>query len=379
VKIAFYAPMKPPTSPVPSGDRLIGRLLIKALADAGHTVELMSRFRSFDGVGSAARQRRLQAIGLKLANRIARRQLKHPVVERPKLWFTYHLFHKAPDWIGPQVAKQLSIPYVVAEASYAPKQAGGPWETGHASVRCALAGTDLVIGLNRQDASCVIPCLAAPDRYKSLRPFLESTPFEKAREKRAFFRDSIVQELGLDAGILWLLTVAMMRPGDKIQSYEILAKALSSIAEENWILLIAGSGPQETQVQSLFSELTGRVFWLGKLKPQQLAGFYAAADIFAWPAVKESPGMCFLEAQAAGIPVVGSDYGGIPDIVINGKTGLLARHLDIADFAACVKSVLTDKDRRHAMGVAAANNISENHKLATAGQQLNVLLSTLVR
>ena len=44
----------------------------------------------------------------------------------PELWFTYHLYHKAPDWLGPRIAGALGIPYVVAEASFAPKQAGGP-------------------------------------------------------------------------------------------------------------------------------------------------------------------------------------------------------------------------------------------------------------
>ncbi len=75
MKVAFYAPMKPPTSTAPSGDRLIGRLLMNALHSAGVSVELMSQFRSYEGKGDLDRQKRLQSIGQKLADRMVPRLL----------------------------------------------------------------------------------------------------------------------------------------------------------------------------------------------------------------------------------------------------------------------------------------------------------------
>src|SRR3546814_1683340 len=56
-----------------------------------------------------------------------------PARQRPQLWFTYHLYYKAPDWIGPKVARALRIPYVVAEASVAYKRASGPRSEEHTS------------------------------------------------------------------------------------------------------------------------------------------------------------------------------------------------------------------------------------------------------
>ena len=67
--IAFYAPMKPPDHPAPSGDRRIARLLIQALERAGHRVELASRFCSRDPQGDPERQSRLSRIGQGLARR----------------------------------------------------------------------------------------------------------------------------------------------------------------------------------------------------------------------------------------------------------------------------------------------------------------------
>src|SRR5689334_23157095 len=180
MRIAFYAPLKPPNHPVPSGDRRMARLLIAALQAAGHDVEIASVLRSRDGAGSPVRQRRIAALGSRLAARYVR-QVRAGRRPRPDLWFTYHLYHKAPDWIGPDVAEALSIPYVAAEASIAPKRAGGPWDLGHRQAVRALGRADVVIGLNSADRACVLPFLADPGRWAGLPPFIDAAPFAAAR------------------------------------------------------------------------------------------------------------------------------------------------------------------------------------------------------
>ena len=86
MRIAFYAPLKPPSHPVPSGDRRLARLLIDALGHGGHEVELAAVFRSREGAGDAARQDRLQHLGEKLAARLIRRYRARPPAARPALW-----------------------------------------------------------------------------------------------------------------------------------------------------------------------------------------------------------------------------------------------------------------------------------------------------
>src|SRR5918992_973730 len=107
MRIAFYAPMKPPDDTVPSGDPRMARLLMGALAYAGHEVELASRFRSRDGTGIWLRQDRLRHLGGMLASRLVTRYRARAERERPRAWFTYHLYYKAPDWLGPHVTRQL--------------------------------------------------------------------------------------------------------------------------------------------------------------------------------------------------------------------------------------------------------------------------------
>ena len=104
MRVAFYAPLKAPDHPVPSGDRALARLFVAALTRAGETggwsVEVASQFRSFDGAGDADRQERLRRIGTRIAGRLADAYRERPAARRPRLWFTYHLYHKAPDWLG---------------------------------------------------------------------------------------------------------------------------------------------------------------------------------------------------------------------------------------------------------------------------------------
>lgn len=95
MRIAFHAPLKPPDAPTPSGDRRVARLLIAALRTAGHTVEIASRLRTRDGAGSPTRQARLAALGERLASRYVR-SVRDGRRARPDLWFTYHLYYKAP-------------------------------------------------------------------------------------------------------------------------------------------------------------------------------------------------------------------------------------------------------------------------------------------
>src|SRR5437899_11252323 len=169
MRIAFYAPLKPPDHAVPSGDRQIARLFVEALRQGGHQPVVASRLRSFDGAGDARHQARIAALGQRTAKRLVKRWRERPETA-PELWFTYHLYYKAPDWLGPAVSAALGIPYVVAEASHAAKREQGPWAIGHRAVEQALRRADAVIGLNSADRAGAMPLLRHPQPWFALPP-----------------------------------------------------------------------------------------------------------------------------------------------------------------------------------------------------------------
>src|SRR5439155_3337026 len=184
MRIAFYAPLKPPDHPVPSGDRRVAQLFLDALRLAGHDPFVASRLRSFDASGDPARQARLAALGRRTVARLLHRWQKTPEAA-PGLWFTYHLYYKAPDWLGPAVSAALGIPYVVAEASHAAKREQGPWAIGHRAVEQALRRADAVIGLNSADRAGVMPLLRHPQRWFALPPFLDARRYSARRPRAA--------------------------------------------------------------------------------------------------------------------------------------------------------------------------------------------------
>lgn len=94
-----------------------------------------------------------------------------------------------------------------------------------------------------------------------------------------------------------------------------------------------------------------RVHFRGEVSEPELRGFYAACDLFVAPSRFESFGLIFLEAMTFGKPVVGCRVGGVPEVVEDGVTGLLAAP-DAASLEACLAALLEDADRREAMGRA---------------------------
>ena len=366
-RIAFYAPLKPPDHPVPSGDRMMARALIAALTLAGHEVTIVSRFRTYDA-GDPARQTRLRDAGARLVERLLRRFAR---AASPELWFTYHLYHKAPDWLGPAVAARLRIPYFVVEASFAPKQAGGKWDLGHRAVADAIGRADRVFQPNPLDAECVRPLLRSQDRLVLLRPFLDVAQFRGRGGIRAQARAHFARAHGLDPQEPLLLTVAMMRADQKLASYRCLADALSELQDLPWRLIIAGEGPAEPQVRAAFARLGERTVWFGALDRGSLRRLYEAADLFVWPAIKEAWGMALLEAQAAGLPVVAGRSSGVATIIADRETGLLPPMGDAGTFAAAVRSLLLDPRSLEQMRAAALRRTECHHDIRVAAELLD--------
>lgn len=375
MRIAFYAPLKSPTHATPSGDRRVAGLLMQALRHAGHRVDLVSDFRSFEAEGDARRQADLRAQGMQWMQRLVAGWQSGPRDARPELWFTYHVYYKAPDWLGPGASAALGIPYVIAEASFAPKRAGGPWALGHEAARDAIVRADLVLAPTRHDMECLRPLLAAPERIVQLPPFLDVQPFLAALKSRDAHRVRLAHGHQLNPALPWIGAAAMMRPGDKLASYRELAAVLGRLGDLPWQMVVAGDGPSRADVVAAIERAApARARYLGELSGADLAGAYAACDLFIWPAVNEAYGMAMLEAQAAGVPVVSCAVRGVPDVVCDGETGLLLPSHDPQALAAAARALLLDSDRRRAMGARAQAWVAGERSLDAAAAFLDSAL-----
>jgi glycosyltransferase involved in cell wall biosynthesis len=362
-RILFFAPLKAPDHPTPSGDRTMGRLIVRALKRAGFEVELASRLRTRIAAPGLSAQYAKRDKCFAAADRLIARERRKPRAQRARAFFTYHLYYKAVDWIGPRVADALDIPYLVAEASHAPKRAGDEWAFNHAGAEAAIGRADAIFCLNPNDKEC-LALAAQKKRLIDLPPFLDLKRFAPEVPDHAAARAALARKWKLDDAPPWLLAVAMMRAGDKLASYRVLAEALRRAKLKRPILLVGGDGDARRAVTDAFAGAPCKVAFLGKIAPEQLAPLYAAADLMVWPAINEAFGMALLEAQACGLPVLAGASGGVPGIVADGKTGFLVPPGDAAAFAAALRRALTHDLKE--LGHAARRKVERRHDIAAA-------------
>ena len=367
-QIAFYAPLKSPLHPTPSGDRKIARLFISALQQAGFEVDLASSLRSFDKHGEPLRQRRMVALAQREARRILRRWQR--IGFHPRVWFSYHLYYKAADLIGPIICKILDIPYVLAEASWAKKRAEGPWALYHSHVDQALQLAAKVICINPIDRLALEKFYL--DRAQS--PIVGLAAFiADAADVTKEPRHSIAKRYQLEPQLPWLITIAMMRQGDKFSSYQRLSQVIQQLRQPCQ-LLIVGDGVEREQVNALFAKLPN-VRYAEVLSSSQIQQLLPHCSILVWPAINEALGMVFLEAQQAAVAVVAGDQGGVSSIIKNRHSGLLLPAENSQMMAEAIDDLLLDEPRLSQMQRAAKHYVATEHSISSAAKTLCIILN----
>ncbi len=149
---------------------------------------------------------------------------------------------------------------------------------------------------------------------------------------------------------------------------EYLIRAIPLVLEKlpNSKLLIVGDGPEKEKLTNLTKKLNLEeyVIFVGKLRLEDLPKFYATADVFVGPSIvtekgdTEGLGIVFLEAIASGTCVIGSNVGGIPDIIKHNKTGLLVEQKNPKQLAHSIVSLLKNKKLQKKLNKNAIRHIS---------------------
>jgi len=169
-------------------------------------------------------------------------------------------------------------------------------------------------------------------------------PYNKGEEKRHF---------GLPEDKISILFVADSL-NDKRKGFEILQKALPFVDLSKTQLITIG-GTNSLPTQSVH---------LGKINDDHLlAKAYSAADIFVIPSLQDNLPNTVLEAMACATPVVGFNTGGIPDMVINNETGLLANVGDEKALASKINYLINNPEQRKNMGVLGRKLVEEKFGL----------------
>ncbi len=142
---------------------------------------------------------------------------------------------------------------------------------------------------------------------------------------------------------------------------------------------MAGSGDDLSRLkqQARNSKAEERVHFLTDLSRKELAACYAAAEIFALPSTGEGFGLVFLEAMAFGKPVIGANVGGIPDVVENGREGLLIEPTTKA-ISAALRRLLSDSRLREELGARGKQRVNREFTFESFQRKLLAILSEIV-
>ncbi len=149
---------------------------------------------------------------------------------------------------------------------------------------------------------------------------------------------------------------------------DMVIKSLPEIIEEfpNLVYLIAGDGPSKAHLEELVKKfnLEEHVRFIGYISDSKLPYYYNLCDVFIMPSRTENGdpegfGMVYVEAGACRKPVIGSKMGGIPDAVIDGKTGILVNPLDMVEISHAIIELLSNEEKAENMAQAGLQRAKE--------------------
>jgi len=157
---------------------------------------------------------------------------------------------------------------------------------------------------------------------------------------------------------------------------ELLGHASSVVSYK---LLILGSGPLEAELKDLAKELhvEENVSFLGHVSPEEIPRYLKGADVFVRPSRSEGLGSSFLEAMAAGLPVIGTPVGGIPDFLKDQETGLYAAPDDPVDFAEKISLLFEDQALREKIVRNGRALVERQYAWDHIAEQMNRLFTEL--
>jgi glycosyltransferase involved in cell wall biosynthesis len=185
------------------------------------------------------------------------------------------------------------------------------------------------------------------------------------------------RELGLPEDVPVIGLVGRLDHWGK--GHQELFSAMAQIRERHLVhALIVGGGRREAEVRQLAESLGlgGEVHFLGQRR--DVPDLLNAMDIFVLPSYSEGVSLALLEAMAAGLPVIATRVGGLPEVVTDGENGLLIPPRDAEALAGALERLLADPAWARELGDHARDHVREHFSLDQLGREINELYGALV-
>ena len=277
-------------------------------------------------------------------------------------------------------------------------------EIPHADGLARLRQVDRVLGVSEQIARQIRERFPEEaDKVGVLHHGIDTSAFPSVDETRALRGaevEALRRRLGLGSGPV-VLFLGRISPEKGLHVLvEALPRLLERVPDAQVVLCgafaglrsplpsrdrreLAGHPPEwrayhPQQLQRLAAPYGRHVVFAGRISPAELPLVYALADVYVQPSLFEAFGLPVAEAMASGLPVVGSDAGGIPEQIENGVTGYLVPYGDSAALAGALARVLCDPSLGVALGRAARERVRRLATWDLAAEQLAAVFRELL-
>ncbi|MDM5199496.1 N-acetyl-alpha-D-glucosaminyl L-malate synthase BshA [Fictibacillus enclensis] len=237
-----------------------------------------------------------------------------------------------------------------------------------------LHGTDITVlgydpslkemikfGIEKSDAVTAVSNSLKNDTYRLLGVENEIYPIYNFVDEREYFKQDashLKKGYGIKPEEKVIIHISNFRTVKRVPD---VIKAFHKIVSEIPAkLLLIGNGPEFTVACKLVQDLNieEHVLFLGK--QENVAELFSISDLKLLLSEKESFGLVLLEAMACGVPVVGTNIGGIPEVILDGETGYICKLGDIDGIARASLSILTDESKQQRFSYQAMQHVRDH-------------------
>lgn len=180
------------------------------------------------------------------------------------------------------------------------------------------------------------------------------------------------------SGPMRVLTVGRL---EKRKGHAILLQAVAALRRDDTrvALTVVGDGPERPALESLADELgiADDVSFAGALAADAVTGLYADADAFCLASFSEGVPIVLMEAMASGVPVVATSIAGIPELVEDGRSGLLVTPGSVDELAAAIARLDGDPEARERYAQAGVERVADRYSLADSAAELERLFDRI--
>lgn len=185
------------------------------------------------------------------------------------------------------------------------------------------------------------------------------------------------EELGLPQGPM-ILSVSRLAAFEHYKRIDAVIEAMPAVLQKvpEACYVLVGDGADRARLEQIAkrARVAHRVFFIGRVSDDRLPLYYQACDLFVLPSLKEGFGIVFLEAMYYAKPCIGARSGGIPEVIEEGKTGLLVEPDNAESLTGAMVRLLTHDSLRQAMGKAGQQRLEREFSFEMFRQRLEKVL-----